>query len=108
MVNGARGKGRRRKGIRGEREVHDRLVERGFAVRGLEGKGDQLALKKRANGLTLVLHVEVKRQETLRMDLWSHQAEAEAPIGAIPMVVYRRNDEPWRLSILLDDFLGLV
>jgi Holliday junction resolvase len=103
-------KGRRDKGISGEREVRVILQDAGFQVRGLEGLGDHLALKHRETPqtTTFVLHVEVKRQETLRPDYWSRQAEAEAPDGATPIVAYRRSREPWRVTIALDDLLRLI
>jgi len=100
-------KGRRDKGVRGEREVAEMLEAAGFGVRGLEGLGDHLALKE-VRGHPLVLHVEVKRQETLQPDKWSRQAEAETPTGAVPVVAYRRNHEPWRVTLRLDEFLRLV
>jgi len=101
-------KGRRDKGIAGEREVHGRLVEYGWEVRGLEGKGDHLAFKLLDGERSVTLHVESKRQETLRPDHWSHQAEIEAPTGTVPLVAYRRNREPWRVVLTLDDLLRLL
>lgn len=104
-------KGRRDKGLRGEHEVRARLEQDGFDVRGLEGLGDHLAIredKPRFQTKVLLLHVEVKRQETLQPDRWSRQAEAEAPEGAVPIVVYRRDREPWRVLVTLDEFLRLL
>jgi hypothetical protein len=100
-------KGRRDKGIRGEREVRERLTKAGLDVRGLEGLGDHLASKRRG-AETILLHIEVKRQETLQPDRWSRQAETEAPEGAAPIVVYRRDREPWRVLVTLDEFLRLL
>lgn len=97
-------KGRRDKGVAGEREVRQRFELGGFEVRGLEGEGDHLVICE--GGLTL--HVESKRQETLRLPLWSQQAEAEAPQGTLPLVAYRRSREPWRVSLRLDDFIALL
>jgi len=104
-------KGRRDKGIVGEREVMRVLTDAGFDVRGLEGKGDHLAMKEEGPRFQIrhyLFHIEVKRQETLRPDEWSHQSEAEAPQGSVPVVVYRRSREPWRVSIKLDDLLRLL
>ena len=100
-------KGRRDKGIRGEREVMTALQQAGFEVRGLEGRGDHLASKKGEHG-PVILHVEVKRQETLRIDAWSEQAETEAPSVATPLVAYRRSGQPWRVSLRLDDLLKFI
>jgi len=94
----------RDKGLSGEREVRHVFEAAGFPVRGLEGLGDQLVVC--ATGLTL--HVEVKRAEALRMTDWSKQAEEEAPQGTLPLLIYRRNREPWRVSIRLDDLIALL
>jgi hypothetical protein len=97
------GKGRRNKGLVGEREVAHAFAAAGFPVKNLDGGGDQLVVLA-----TKPLHLEVKRQETIAMGKWTRQAEAEAPAGYLPVVVYRRSHEPWRVSLLLDDFLGLL
>jgi Holliday junction resolvase len=94
----------RDKGLSGEREVRHAFETGGFPVRGLEGLGDQLVVC--ATGLTL--HIEVKRAETLRINEWTRQAETEAPQGTVPIVVYRRNREPWRASLKLDDLIALL
>ena len=52
--------------------------------------------------------IEVKRRETLAMDQWSRQVEAAAAPGEVPVVIYRRSREPWRVSLRLDDFLPLL
>lgn len=50
-------------------------------------------------------HLEVKRQERIQIEAWCRQAEEDCPEGKIPVVVWRRNREPWRVTLLLDDFL---
>jgi len=98
----------RSKGSRGEREIVDILkaagwpqarrssdgraqVERGDIVRGPAG-----------------FHLEVKRRERIRILEWSHQAEGDAHPTDRPAVIWRPNGEPWRVSMLLDDFLPLA
>lgn len=98
------GRMRRAKGVRGEREVALAFERGGMTVRGLEGQGDHLVVL----GPTLTLHVESKRQERIEIDRWSHQAEAEAPQGTVPIVAYRRSREPWRVALLLDDLIALI
>jgi len=98
------GKGRRSKGVRGEREVAKIFEVGGFTVRGLEGSGDQLVMCNSK----LTLHIEAKRQERLRLLEWSRQAESEVPQGALALVAYRPSREPWRVSMLLDDFVALL
>lgn len=94
----------RDKGLSGEREVKHAFEAGGFPVRGLEGLGDHLVVC----GSTLTLHIEVKRAEALRMSDWSKQAESEAPQGTVAILCYRRNREPWRASLLLDDLIALL
>lgn len=94
----------RDKGLVGEREVKAAFQLAGFDARGTEGQGDHLVVC--AAGVTL--HVEVKRAEALRMSDWSKQAEGEAPQGTLPLLIYRRSREPWRVSIKLDDLLALL
>lgn len=83
----------RDKGRKGEREVANIYEALGFEVRGLEASGDHLIVCSPASGI--VLHSEVKRQETARPWAWFAQAAAEAPPGAIPAVHFRRNKSPW-------------
>jgi hypothetical protein len=97
-------KKQRDKGLLGEREVRTAFVRAGLGIKNLELGGDNLVAC--ADGH--LLHIETKRQETLRMDDWSHQAEREAPDGAVPMVCYRRSREPWRVSLRLEDLLGIL
>lgn len=97
-------KASRDKGLSGEREVRHVFEEAGLEPRSLEFSGDHLVVC--AAGITL--HLEVKRAEALRMTDWSKQAESEAPQGTLPLVVYRRNREPWRVSIKLDDLVALL
>ena len=52
--------------------------------------------------------IEIKRRETLAMDQWCHQVEECCGEGDIPVVVYRRSREPWRVTISLDEFLRLI
>lgn len=98
------GKGRRDKGVRGEREVALAFEKARYQVRGLEAEGDHLVVC--ADWLTL--HIEAKRQEKLRLPEWSRQAEAEAPQGTVPIVAYRASREPWRVSLKLDDFIEIL
>lgn len=105
--------GSRRKGIVGEREVADLFEGRGFAIRGLEGSGDWLAFlsepaRQAIPWLPLVLHVEVKRQERLRLPEWIAQAKAETPIGVPPVVVFRQNRTEWIAALPLADLLEAI
>ena len=97
----------REKGKRGEREVAAILRDHGFNARrgqqysGTETTADVVGLPG--------YHLEVKRTE--RLDLYGayHQAERDAgDSGDVPVVVHRRNGQPWLAALPLDDFLRLL
>jgi hypothetical protein len=112
----------RRKGLTGEREVADLFERAGWTVRGLESSGDWLALSERkwfkpagwVDGAditirpAMTLHIEVKRQERLRLPEWLAQAKAEAPEGVPPVVVFRQSRGEWYAALPLTELLGLV
>jgi len=109
----------RRKGLTGEREVAQTFERGGWTVRGLEGGGDHFAVKlpERYYDLEdtygpgnkpLLLHIEVKRQERLRLPEWLEQARNEAPEGVPPVVCFRQSHGVWYAVLTLDDLLGLV
>ena len=95
----------RTKGAAAEREVAQILTDAlGVVVKRKLGQardgGDDISLGP--------FRLEVKRRETLAMDQWSHQVEAAAGANDIPVVIYRRSREPWRISMLLEDWIVLV
>jgi hypothetical protein len=94
----------RRKGVRAEREVFDRFQAAGATdLRSLEGQGDTLV---EFGGRRY--HVETKRREQIRLMEWVRQSEQEAGLQTIPLTVFRQNGQPWRVCILLDDFLEVA
>lgn len=93
----------RRKGLDGEAEVAALLRRYGYAVRGLEGTGDFLAL-----GAPSVLHVEVKRQEVARPWLWHEQALTEAPPDTLPLVAFRRSRSRWLALAELEPLASIM
>jgi len=101
------GAGRRRKGVKGEREITVKFEEHGFDVRGLEGAGDHIATKGKPGGL-LALHIETKRQERMRPRLWMNQCVSETPSGMVPLVVARESNEEWLAMLPLSDLLDLL
>jgi len=95
-------KASREKGQRGEREVRDLLRQYGFlAVR--DGR-----LSADLSHDVPDVHFEVKRCERLSLPEWTRQAEMDAKEGEVPVVAYRRSQEPWRASVPLDFLLGLL
>jgi Holliday junction resolvase len=101
------GSHKRRKGLVGEREASKILQEHGFEVRGLEGGGDHIASRGEP-GQTLVLHVEIKRQERTRIPEWIRQVVQETPAGMVPLLCFRQNGEQWYAVMPLQTMLGLL
>ena len=104
------GKAQRRKGANGEREVVHKFREHGIELlrvpnsgglkRRMEERGDLLGLPG--------YNVEVKRQEKASIWEWCKQSELDAAFdGVIPLVIFRRNNDKWRVVLPLDDFIGL-
>lgn len=102
----------RRKGLKGEREVADIWQAAAWELRGLEGSGDWLAMRPPMS-LTrgaVALHLEVKRQERLKLPEWLKQASVEAPLGVPPVVCFRQNQYriEWYAALKLNDLIGLI
>lgn len=97
------GRRSRSKGANGEREVAQILRGRGFeATRNRVGVTAQDLLHNIAG-----VHIEVKRQEKLQIPMWLRQAEGDCPADSIPVLVYRKSNEPWRVVIPLSHYLDL-
>lgn len=99
------GRGKRNKGAAGEREVAGILKDQlGFEVKRNLGQArdgaDDITIQK--------FRIEVKRQETLKVDVWSKQVEDCSQVGEVPVLIYRRNGQPWRVCLKLDDFIPLL
>ncbi len=97
----------RNKGKRGELEMAAFLRERGFddARRGQQFKGG--ASSPDVVGVPGI-HIECKRVEALQLYPALAQARRDAgDAGAIPVVLYRRNDEQWVAILGADDFLTI-
>lgn len=95
----------------GEREVAQKFEQARWHVRGLEGGGDHFAAKagdEIDDAGALLLHVEVKRQERLRIPEWLEQARTEAPPGVPPVLVFRQSRGQWVACLPLDDLLRLI
>ena len=91
----------RAKGAKAERELAHILrtqghteARRGQQYCGANGDADVIGVKG--------IHIECKRQERVQDEVWMKQAEADAKQGEIPVVIYRRNHEKWKLLIRQD------
>ena len=93
----------KRKGSAGERELAKKLKEYGYDTRrsvqynGMQGEADVVGV----NGL----HIECKRCQQVRDEIFMQQAERDARKGDIPVVMYRRNGEKWKTNMRLDHFM---
>ena len=99
-----RGKAARNKGKVGEREVAKILRDHGFVdahrtqqFSGKEGTSDVVGIPG--------MHIEVKRQEKLAIEKWHEQACEDAREDEVPIVVFRRSGQKWRVVMDLEDFL---
>ena len=97
----------REKGKRGEREVAQLLRDLGYPARRTAqncGKSGDAADVIGVEGL----HLEVKRCEQVRLDDWIRQAERDAEgTGNIPVIVFRKSGEPWRVVVPAIDFFKM-
>jgi Holliday junction resolvase len=95
----------RDKGARGEREVAAVFRAAGFDCDrtpnsgGLRTKGDLVG--------SVPAHIEVKRQENLRLPLWLRQAADEAPSATVPVVAFRQNGGVWYAALPLAELVAL-
>lgn len=104
----------RDKGKRGELEVVFRVVGSGLSARRtapLQAAG-KLDPALKVGDIQIAqfptLHIEVKRDERKSVDAMVRQAEADAPEGHTPVVVYRRNNRPWSAVVPLSYLLDLL
>lgn len=103
------GKMSREKGKRGEREIAKILREHGYgdAKRTAQycGSTGEAADVEGLRGF----HLEVKHQETIRLDEWWNQAVHDSTFtGNIPLVVFRKNHQKWRVCMDFETFLEVI
>lgn len=96
----------REKGKRGERELDSVLhsygymnIRRGQQYCGANGDADVVGLPR--------IHIECKRVEKLNLDDAILQAKADARCDEIPVVMHRKNNGEWRVTLTLDDFMTI-
>ena len=93
----------RLKGVSGERDALQLWRDAGAAVRGLEAGGDHLIV---VDGILIAQ--EVKRCERLKLPEWVRQQERDAVPGAVSVLTYRQNREPWRSVLRTDTLIELL
>lgn len=109
----ATGRSSRAKGVAGERESADVFRRYGFEVVQLQNNvmdaGDYIADSPLTTlGEDVRLLVDSKRRERLNMREACQQVEAVTRNGQVPVVVWRSNRQPWRVSLPLEDFARLL
>lgn len=96
----------RDKGARGELEVAEVFRRHGFDCDRTPNSGG-LRIRGDLYG-TVPAHLEVKRQEVLRLPLWLRQAADEAEPGALPVVAFRQNRGGWYAALPLEALAELL
>ena len=95
----------RQKGARGERELANVLKGHGFDTRrgqqysGASGDADVVGLDG--------VHIECKRVEKLNLYDAMAQSKRDARAGEKPVVMHRKNDAEWLVTMTLDDWIEL-
>ena len=96
----------RRKGADGERCVAAILRQYGYteARRGVQYQGspdspDVIGLPH--------IHIEVKRTEALRLMDAYEQSFRDAGMDEMPVVIHKRNREPWFVTMTLENWMKL-
>ena len=100
------GKRSRNKGANGEVELVNLLKAKGIQA---QRTAPLQAGRESTDADVLAfdgIYLEVKRRERLEMESWCKEAESQAG-ERIPVIAWRRNNQPWRVSLLLTDFLEL-
>ena len=93
----------RAKGARGERELSKKLAEWGFETRrgqqysGANGDADVVGVPN--------MHIECKRVEKLNLYDAIAQSKHDAREGEIPVVMHRKDNCKWLITMELDTFM---
>ena len=93
----------RQKGARAERELANLLKEYGYETRrgqqysGANGDADVVGLDK--------IHIECKRVERLNIDDAVAQSVRDARVGETPVVMHRKNNQRWLVTMRLEDWI---
>ena len=101
----------RQKGARGERELASYLREQGWVK---ARRSQQYAGNPEGGSGDVVcgnfpFHVEAKRCQALKPEIWLKQAMSDAPSGKIPSVWFRRNgSKNWMVIMNADDVCQLA
>ena len=100
------GRSQQKKGRNGELELVKILNDYGFQV--TPGRVLTFGSEPDITGLSGI-HIEVKRQERLRLNEWMKQAseDAEKFNDGLPTVFHRQNRQQWLVTMKLSDWIKL-
>lgn len=99
------GRKSRRKGKVGERQVCEVARANGHPEAERAWKTPQLDGDIANVG---PIHLEVRRRERLEINKWAAEVEGKARNGNIPVMAYRKSDDPWRAVLPLADLLAII
>jgi hypothetical protein len=98
----------RAKGVRGELEWRDYLIDHGIdARRGRQYSGDPSAPDV-VTSMDTHFHAEVKRVEALNIHNAVAKAEEDCGPDRVPYVAHRRNRTPWLVTMRACDAVPLM
>ena len=97
----------KQKGKRGELEVAKILRDHGFDARRTAQFCGNTGDAADVIGLD-GFHIEVKRTETTKIWDWFAQAERDHKADTVPLVVFRKNGETWKVALDFEAFLKLL
>lgn len=96
----------RNKGKRGELEIAHILQDYGYTkarrsqqYAGINSDADVVGLPG--------IHIESKRVQALNLDKAMEQAERDAREDEMPTVWHRKDRQPWRVTLSLENFMKL-
>jgi len=102
----------KQKGKRGELEVVKKFGAYGFtARRGVQYAGRGKSGEEAPDVIVEDapwLHVEVKREQKIRLDSYFEQMDNDAKDNQVPVCFHRYNEGDWRVFMHADDFLDLL
>jgi hypothetical protein len=99
------GKASKSKGQRGERAVSKIIND----ILGTDIHRNLDQARDGRNDLNLGKYkIEVKLQETTSIPAWWRQAVASCDEGDVPLLIFRRSREEWKVCLTLEEFLFLI
>jgi len=93
----------RDKGKRGERELSTLL-----AATGLPYLREQDGRVQGADFRVEQFCIEARYREKLEIPKWCAELELATPDHLVPVLAWRKNNAPWRTSMLMSDWLDLI